>query len=279
VIRVGTAGFAYKDWEGVVYPVPHPPRFHPLRYLATFFPCVEMNTTFYGVPTPERVAQWVEAVRDVEGFRFTFKLYRGLTHHQDDASLGPFLDALRPCRDAGFLGAILLQFPHFFANVEGSRRRLAFLAEGLAGWPCAVELRHDSWLIEPALDLLRRLGLSFCNIDICEASHSVPPGTWRTGPIGYVRLHGRNAQAWFDRDATVNEKYDYLYSTDELEDWARRVRKIAAETDSTYVVTNNHYGGQAVANAFQLARALDARPTAPPPQLVARFPEIAWPRP
>ncbi|MHC4548010.1 MAG: DUF72 domain-containing protein [Planctomycetota bacterium] len=275
MIRIGTAGFAYKDWEGPVYPAPRPPGFDPLAYLAGFFDCLEMNVTFYRVPTAQNVAKWVETVAGRPDFRFTFKLYRGLTHGEEDESVAPFLEALAPCRAAGRLGAILLQFPFFFRNTQAHRARLARLAGALEGWPCAVEVRDRSWLTEPARDFLRRLELSLCDIDICQTRDSVPPGSWTTGPLGYVRLHGRNREAWFDKQAPVEQKYNYLYSAAQLEEWADLVREIAAQTDSTYVITNNHFGGKAVANAFQLARLLVRKPPAPPPRLQEQFPGLA----
>jgi uncharacterized protein YecE (DUF72 family) len=273
-VSIGTAGFAYKDWAGAVYPEPAPRGFDKLRYLAGFFPCIEMNTTFYGVPAGTTVARWVERVADVERFRFTFKLYRGLTHGTEDAAFDPFLRALAPCRDAGRLGAVLLQFPHFFRNTHESRARLAALARPLRGWPCAVEVRDRSWLAPAALDFLRSLDLSLCAIDMPQAADSVPPGAWRTGPLGYVRLHGRNAAAWFDRKASRDEKYDDLYPATELREWTERIREIVAGADSTYVITNNHFGGSAVANAFQLLRMLTGGSAEPPPHLRARFPAL-----
>ncbi|MDH3592717.1 MAG: DUF72 domain-containing protein [Planctomycetota bacterium] len=275
MLRIGTAGFSYKDWHGPVYPDPKPAGFDALRFLADFFPCVEMNTSFYGVPKPASVAKWVETVRDHDDFRFTFKLYRGLTHGTEDDQLAPFLEALAPCRDAGRLGAILLQFPFFFRNTQPNRARLGWLAAGLRGWPCAVEVRDNSWLQPAALDFLRRLDLNLCDIDICQTRESVPPGAWTTGPLGYVRLHGRNADAWFDKRATVNEKYNYLYSETELKEWVEHVRRIVAETDSTYVITNNHFGGRAVANGLQLLKHLTGDAPAAPPQLRQAFPELA----
>jgi len=103
----------------------------------------------------------------------------------------------------------------------------------------------------------------------------VPPGHWTTGPLGYVRFHGRNEEAWFDKNSPVDQKYDYLYTEAELEAWAVHVREIAAQTDSTYVITNNHFGGKAVANAFQLSRLLDRAVPEPPPQLRKHFPGLS----
>jgi uncharacterized protein YecE (DUF72 family) len=272
VIRVGTAGFAYKDWEGPVYPSPKPKGFDPLRFLAGFFPCIEMNVSFYRVPTPENVAKWVGAVADVADFRFTFKLYRGVTHGDEDEAIGPFLAALEPCRDAGRLGAVLLQFPFYFRNTQENRGRLAFLAQKLAGWPLAVEVRDRSWLVPPALDFFRRNALNLCDIDICQTRSSIPPGAWTTGPLGYVRFHGRNRDAWFDKNAPRDSKYDYLYSKRELAEWAEHVKEIAAQADSTYVIMNNHFAGKAVANAFQLQFMLTGESPEPPAQLKEAYP-------
>lgn len=274
MIRVGTAGFSYRDWEGIVYPSPHPRDFDPLAWLAGFFSCIEMNVTFYRVPTARLVEKWLRSVEARPGFRFTWKLYEGLTHGEEDGTLSPFLEALEPCREAGKLGAILLQFPWFFENTERSRRRLAWLSEGLRGRPCAVEVRHRSWISDPALDFLSRLGFSLCDIDLCPSPTSVPPGALTTGPLGYVRLHGRNAKAWFDPKAPVHEKYDYLYSPQELDPWVGFVREIASKTAETFVIANNHFEGKAVVNAFQLARSLGLDPPDPPRQLLRRYPVL-----
>jgi len=270
VIRVGTAGFAYKDWEGAVYP----PGVDRLAYLAGFFPCIEMNVTFYRVPTRKAVEGWLETVKRREDFRFTFKLYQGLTHGTEDDALAPFLHALAPCRDAGRLGAILLQFPFFFRNTQQSRARLSHLAGGLAGWPCAVEVRDRGWLSAPALDFLNRLGLSLASIDICQAKDSIPPCALVTGPLGYARLHGRNRAAWFSKGASRDQKYDYLYSPAELDTWAGIIAEVAAKSQQTFVITNNHFGGKAVANAFQLSRLLTGTAPEPPEHLKSRFPAL-----
>jgi uncharacterized protein YecE (DUF72 family) len=269
MIRIGTAGFHYKDWEGKVYPSPKPKGFDPLAYLAGFFPTIEMNVTFYRVPTAENVAKWMQSAAHNPDFRFTFKLYRGLTHDTEDEMLLPFLDAMKPCRDAGKLGAILLQFPFFFKNTGESRARVAALATRLEGWPCAIEIRDRSWLHPAALDFLRERRLSLCDIDICQTATSIPAGSWTTGPLGYVRFHGQNRDAWFDPKATVAQKYDYLYSMEELTPWSVRVREIADTTEATYVIMNNHFAGKAVANAFHLLRLLGMPAPAAPPNLPA----------
>ncbi len=275
MIRIGTAGYAYKDWEGPVFPSPKPKGFDGLRFMAQLFPCIEMNTSFYGIPKPAVVARWAETVSDRPDFRFTFKLYRGLTHGTEDDSLDSFRRALAPCRDTGKLGAVLLQFPYYFRNTQANRARVAWLARGLSGWPCAIEVRDRSWLIPPALDFFRRLELNLCAIDICQTRDAVPPEPLATGPVGYVRLHGRNADAWFDKNAPMVEKYNYLYRGGELDEWAGKIREIMAAAEATYVITNNHFAGKAVVNALQLARKLlgSASAPAPPLSLRATYPD------
>ena len=147
MLRIGTAGFSYKDWEGPVYPSPTPRDFDRLSFLASFFSCIEMNVSFYRVPTAKQVEGWVARVEDRPDFRFLFKMFQGVTHDGDHAPIDAFLQALSPARER--LGAILLQFPFWFRNTQPNRARLSELASRLSGWPCAIEVRDRSWLIDP----------------------------------------------------------------------------------------------------------------------------------
>ena len=127
-VLVGTAGWSYADWAGRVYPDPAPRGFDGLRHLARFLDCLEINSTFYRVPSPRTVADWVRRTDGLPGFLFTAKVHRSFTHG-DDADTGPadaraFLDALAPLREAGRLGALLLQFPWSFRDSPDARRRL-----------------------------------------------------------------------------------------------------------------------------------------------------------
>jgi uncharacterized protein YecE (DUF72 family) len=122
-------------------------------------------------------------------------------------------------------------------------------------------VRHRSWL--DALDFIREQRLSFCNIDQPRSSTSITGTNLVTGPVGYVRLHGRNAKAWFSKSAGRDEKYDYLYSPDELRTWVEAIG--AMEAESLFVIANNHFQGKAVVNAIQLARALGKAVEAPEP--------------
>ncbi len=267
-IRVGPAGWSYEDWKGKVYPDPPPPGFDSLSYLSRFFDFLEVNSSFYRPPSPRMSEGW--ARRTPRGFVFAAKAWGKFTH--DEAGFSPaearlFLEGLAPIQSAGKLGAILLQFPWFFRDTAEARDRIRRAADALRGGaPLAVELRHRSWL--GALDFLRDQGLSFCNIDQPASSAAITGTRHVTGPVAYVRLHGRNAEAWFSRRAGRDEKYDYLYSPEELSGWVEASRTMRA--DRVFVVTNNHYRGKAVVNALQIRRAL-GMPVEVPPALRAAY--------
>jgi uncharacterized protein YecE (DUF72 family) len=128
-IRVGPAGWSYKDWEGTVYP-PHGSKFDHLAYLASFFDTIEINSPFYRIPPPTHAKSWVRRVAANPDFKFTTKVFRGFTH--DDASLvdadvAAFRNYLDPLADSNRLGAVLLQYPWSFKNSEESRDKLTAL--------------------------------------------------------------------------------------------------------------------------------------------------------
>ncbi|HET6780776.1 MAG TPA: DUF72 domain-containing protein [bacterium] len=140
----------YKDWEGIVYPRPKPPRFDPLRYIANFFDAVEINSTFYGPPMAKTATSWVQRVEEYEKFRFTAKLWKRFTHERDRAWTTGEVDQVRAGFDAmmesGHLGAVLLQFPWSFRRTEENREWLGDVARTFRHYPLVVEVRHSSWL-------------------------------------------------------------------------------------------------------------------------------------
>jgi uncharacterized protein YecE (DUF72 family) len=275
-VYVGPAGWSYEDWKGVVYPAGAKRDFDPLAYLSRFFDTIEINSTFYRPPAPAAVRSWANRVRDRERFRFTVKAWQGFTHadaDEDDAI--SFLDALRPLAEEDRLGALLLQFPFWFREGRESRDRLSRLAEWLGGLaPLSVEIRHRSWLRPEPMTFLHDSGLGFVNIDLPMAKTSPPPTDFATTDTGYVRLHGRNAGAWFSKGADRDRKYDYRYGPEEIEGWVRRVETIRGKTAVTYVIANNHFRGQAPANALEImARIADRRVSIPDP-LAATYPDL-----
>lgn len=287
MIRVGTAGWSYPDWEGIAYPRPRPRGFHPLAHLARYVDCVELNSTFYALPRAEHAARWAELVADRPGFRFLAKVHQDFTHNPAPApgATDPwpalaraFRAGLEPLVRARRLAALLLQFPVTFRRAADGERRLERLVELLtdpSGPALAVELRHRSWFAPESLARLARARLALVHIDLPASADHPPPWHEPTAPLGYLRLHGRNARTWFKPGAGRDARYDYLYSPSELGELAQRARRLAGASDETYVVTNNHFEGQALANAIELRSLLEGRRVPAPPELLARFPRLS----
>lgn len=257
-MRFGPAGWMYKDWEGVVYPDPKPPRFDPLPYIAELFDTVEVNSSYYGPPLPRTAGSWVRRVKEFDDFRFTAKLWKRFTHERGKAWTRSEVDQVRTGFDvmmeAGKLGAVLLQFPWSFKRTEENREWLGDVVRTFNNYPLVVEVRHSSWLAPDFLATLEEEGVGFVNIDQPLYHNSIGPSAHVTSHVGYVRVHGRNYKDWFREKASVEQRYNYLYRADELEPWVNRAKQIAADpaTAEVYVVTNNHYKGKAVANALMM---------------------------
>ena len=275
MIRVGPAGWAYEDWNGIVYPKPRPRGFDPLTHLAAYFDTVEVNSTFYRPATADTARKWVARVADNARFRFTAKAWQRFTHARDEAltraDVAAAREALDPLHDAGRLGAVLLQFPWSFKRDDDARAWLDDATRALADFPLALEVRHASWNVPAFYRELAGRGIGFVNIDQPLFARSLGPSATATAPVGYVRLHGRNYEDWFREGATVEERYDYLYSADELLPWADRARQIAATAADVYVVTNNHFEGKAVANAATLRAMVDGTAPSAPAGVAARY--------
>ncbi|HVR83347.1 MAG TPA: DUF72 domain-containing protein [Planctomycetota bacterium] len=271
-ILIGSAGWSYKDWAGKVYPDPLPKGFDPLAYLAQFVDCIEVNSSFYRPPTPAMSESW--ARRTPDRFVFTAKVWERLTHDRDpftDADVRLYAEGLSPLLAAGKLGALLFQFPWFFKDEPAARDRIRRGVDALRGWaPLVIELRHSSWL--QALDFLRGLELNFCNIDQPESPTSITGTRIITGPVAYIRFHGRNAKAWFSKGSDRDGKYDYLYSREELRAWEEAIREMEAE--KLFVILNNHFQGKGMANAFMLMHALGKELAPPPDTLRAAYPDV-----
>jgi uncharacterized protein YecE (DUF72 family) len=285
MIRVGVAGWDYPDWEGVVYPSPHPRPFDRLAYLASFFDAIEINVTFYRQPEQAAARAWVERLSGRPGFLFTAKLHRSFTHPRwrtegetEDADLARDADLFRqgiaPLAEAGRLGAVLAQFPHAFHDRAESRARLEQIRALLPDLPLVAEFRHQSWGHEGPLRFLNRLGIGFCNIDQPAIGSTLRPTGHVTSPIAYIRLHGRNSADWFRGGAGAAERYDYLYSMDELRPWIERAERLAERAEEVFFIANNHYRGKAPANALMVRSSLLRSRVEAPPGLLDLYPRL-----
>jgi uncharacterized protein YecE (DUF72 family) len=308
-VRVGTSGWSYPSgrgtWNGLFYPATRSSRagtkgFDELRFYARHFDTVEVNSTFYGQPRAEVTRRW--ARKTPSGFEFSLKLYQKFTHPKmfksaalatTDGESGPLLDALaqvtdsdfddfregiEPLASAGRLGALLAQFPPSFKSSTASRDYLAHLLGRLQDYRVAVELRHRSWsdeLVE-TISLLNAFGAAFVQIDEPKFRLSIRQN-YLPNVTGfyYMRLHGRNAAAWWHH-AKTEDRYDYLYSADELQEFSDVAGASSELVQKSYLYTNNHFSAKSVVNAVMLKAQLGQPIEGEyPAGLVERYPEIA----
>jgi uncharacterized protein YecE (DUF72 family) len=277
-IRIGPAGWSYKDWEGIVYPQKAGRTFDPLEYLSRFFDTIEINSSFYRPFTESTAKSWAARVKSARDFMFTAKLNRLFTHERgkataaDEKEVREGMDSLAA---EGKLGAVLLQFPWSFKNSDDERSYLANLLGKFRDYPLVLEIRHSSWNNPQIYEWLEELGVGICNIDQPLFSRSIKPADLTTSQIGYTRLHGRNYQDWFREKAPRDDRYNYLYTLDELEPWITRIKEIAAKTQESYVITNNHFRGQAVVNALEIKSTLKEERVSAPDPLFEKYPELS----
>ena len=298
-VRVGTSGWSYPSgrgtWNGIFYPAQPArrprgaPKFDELAFYAQHFDTVEVNSSFYRVPAPGTARQWVE--RTPPGFEFSLKLYQKFTHPDmfakatgaDPASLGgrdvdEFRAAIEPLAEAGKLGALLAQFPPSFKNDAEARGYLEWLLAAFREYPVAVELRHHSWSDAPAetTALLNEFGAALARIDEPKFRSSIRQTLLPDvrSSVYYLRLHGRNAAQWWKHDKS-EDRYNYLYTTGELEPFAEAAKAASREVKKAYLYANNHFSAKSVANAAilkaQLGQELDGEY---PAEFVDRYPDL-----
>lgn len=286
-IFVGTAGFSYKDWEGIVYPKNLKKRkVHPLEYLAQFFDCCEINTSFYGHIRPETGRQWVAMVSAVNPqFLFTAKLNQAFTHSPLASIQSTSAQTLRPMAEdetlakagldslADRLGALLIQFPISFKNTPENHTYLDRVLERFREYPLVLEVRHATWNNPEIFAELAERGFGFANIDQPLLGKAIRPSDHVTSHVGYVRLHGRNYRDWFDSN-NRNDRYNYLYTRKELEGWSERVKTISQTAAKTFVIANNHPDGKAAVSALELKHLLSGSKVNGPEALVAHYPQV-----
>jgi len=307
-LRIGTSGWNYPSgsgtWNGIFYPAgkARPKSFDELRYYSEHFDTVEVNTTFYGQPRPDITRGW--AKRTPDGFEFSVKLYQKFTHPRlfeqslkrsmrlpaghdaaleelarpSAADLDEFKKGIDPLAAKGKLGALLAQFPASFKSGDRERAYLASLLEALRGFPVAVELRHRSWSdsVADTLDLLNTFGAAWTQIDEPKFRLSIRQNYLpNVHGFYYLRLHGRNAAQWWRHDKS-EDRYNYLYSPEELREFSDTADAARRLVKKTYLYTNNHYSAKSVVNAVMLKQQLGEPIEGEyPPEFVAAYPDLA----
>lgn len=277
-ILIGPAGWHYPDWKGVVYPARTAAGFSELAFLAEYFSAVEINTSFYRIPSLAAVENWLAQVRKHPTFQFAIKLWQGFTHEERKdlaAEVTAFSVLLNALAAGDRLGALLVQFPWRFKYTAGNLDCVERLHEWFSAFPVSVEFRHSSWADEGVYEKFQTLGLGWVNVDQPVIGASQSPAAVCTSANGYVRLHGRNYEQWFEENSGRNARYDYLYKAAELSEWVERIKTIAAKADNVFVIFNNHFRGQAVANGLQMAAAFQSEPVSIPASLARLYPHLA----
>lgn len=262
-MRVGTSGFSFADWVGPVYPA-RTPKTRLLEYYerALGFDAVELNYTYYSMPVARTMEQL--AAKTGPGFAFTVRSHQDMTHNiwtdgkrQELVDVGPafarFAEGVRPLAESGRLGCVLVQLPSFFWPGPANSDYLARLPERLAGLEVVVEFRNRAWLGDETFRLLERGGLGTCVVDEPELPRLLPFDPRRTSGTGYFRFHGRNRQ-WFT--ASRSERYNYLYSAEELAGFVEPARAVADGARQTFLFFNNCHAGAAARNALLMKQML-----------------------
>lgn len=277
-LYIGTAGWAYSDWNGIVYPAEKPKGWHALDLLSCYFNVVEVDSSFYRIPSPTSSKSWARRMAGHPDFLFTAKLWEGFTHRKEidlpegwlaRRDVDAFRAFLEPLAEAERLGCVLAQFPWSFRPTRENQEKLERLIEAFREYPLAVEVRHATWYEEGFLKWLAERRVAFTNIDQPIFGGSLGPTDAVTADFYYVRLHGRNREAWFSEDSGAEERYDYLYKREELAPWVERIEGMQTKSQRGFVITNNHFRGQGVTNALELSVDLK-RPVPPPPESLAR---------
>jgi uncharacterized protein YecE (DUF72 family) len=252
MIRLGTSGFSYKDWVGPVYPTSLP-NWQWLSFYAQSFDTVELNVTYYRLPTAKMVQGWID--RTPENFLFAVKAHQSLTHERKNPDFKSYLQSIIPLHEVGKLACVLAQFPHSFHLNPPNLEYLQVLREGMESLPVVVEFRGSEWVDEQVYDRLRKLDFGYCCVDEPDLPKLMPKTAVVTGPIAYVRFHGRNAKKWWQHDQAW-ERYDYTYSEEELKEWVPKIHDLDDQAPLTVVYANNHYKGQSVDTTRKLQRLL-----------------------
>jgi len=253
-IAIGTSGYSYNEWVGSFYPSGSKSEDF-LPFYASEFSTVELNFSYYTMPTAEQLRRMVETAPSLF---YAIKAPGSLTHKvdphkwQDDAKT--YLTSLKPLLEAEKLEAVLFQFPFSFHYEADTRRHLASLLDCFVGIPCAVEFRNTDWSNNRVIDELKKRKIAYVSTDLPDLKGLPPVLDVNTSNLAYFRLHGRNTEQWWGSDS--RSRYDYLYSDKELEGAAERIKRIIVKADKILVYFNNHARAQAVKNAATLKKLL-----------------------
>jgi uncharacterized protein YecE (DUF72 family) len=247
-----------------------------LAYVSQFVDCIEINSTFYRPPFAQTTQSWLDRTLDQEGFFFTAKLHQAFTHEGrlDLEMARQFHEGFAPLLEAGRLKHLLAQFRYDFADSPPARQQLEGIVEHFSeAFSLVLEVRHKSWEASAALAFLGELGVTVCNLDYPMTNNSFSLDQCTIGQAGYLRLHGRNYDAWFSK-AGRDETYNYYYKTEELSQIKQRLTRLSESFWHMVVIGNNHYRGAELANAIELKSLLTGKKQRVPEGLLKTYPQL-----
>jgi uncharacterized protein YecE (DUF72 family) len=245
MIKIGTSGYSFQDWKGVFYPQDID-KGKMLDFYAKHFDTVEINSTYYRIPHP--LVFYKIAHKTPGDFEFIVKTHKNITHTREDiaGSANELKQSIRPLAEALKMHGFLAQFPWSFRRTDSNLDYLKKCRELFGDFPFFVEFRHKSWVEDRVFEFLRNEDIGFCCVDEPQLEGLVPPVVKATTQVGYIRFHGRNKDGWWKG---AKDRYDYLYTEEELKDWLERIKEIRQLTRKAYLFFNNCTEGQAVRNA------------------------------
>lgn len=257
-LKIGTSGYYFPDWVGSFYP-PRLAKRDYLTFYANEFDVVEVNASYYRIPSPKMMERM--AAVTPSHFRFVVKAHQSFTHQmsKNPKNVQDFFAGIDPLKQAGKLDGLLFQFPFSVKNTKPNRDHLRFIRDQFPNHNLWFEFRHNSWNQPAVFELLRSLGVGYCAVDEPALPGLMPPVVHQTSNQGYVRFHGRNKETWWDGDA--HTRYNWEYSSSELETWMESLRELIQGTQSTHLFFNNCYMGRAVKGARLLKKLLGLQTT------------------
>lgn len=253
MICVGTCGYSYKDWIGPFYPEGTKDS-QMLEYYSANMDFVELNSSFYHMPGLKLFEGITKKTPD--DFKVAVKLYQGFTHlrDSDSAAADSFMYSVKPLAEAKKLMCLLAQFPYSFhlnaQNMDYMKRMRSWFKDV----PLNVEFRNQAWISEQVMKTLKAEDIGYVCVDEPHIKGLIKNVVAATSKIAYLRLHGRNAEKWYEGEGS--ERYDYRYSTQELAQWVPRIKTLDSDSMITVVAFNNHPKGKAVENARMMLQLL-----------------------
>jgi uncharacterized protein YecE (DUF72 family) len=252
-IKIGTSGYSFDDWKGTFYPGDIK-KGKMFDYYVKHFKTVEINSTYYRIPHPAIMSN-IEK-KSPDNYEFIVKTPDTVTHKRNrlHENINDFFECLKPMNEKNKLKGLLAQFPFSFKFNQNNLEYIKKCRELFLNYKLFVEFRHDSWVNRTMYDTFRENDIGYVAVDEPQLRGLLKPELFNTTDTAYIRLHGRNAEKWWNGGPL---RYDYDYSPDELQEWKEKIEKLHDKAQKVFIFFNNCHLGQAVKNAQEMIGALN----------------------